>query len=82
MQASVRRLRGRHVPARLLLSLIAVLLLLPIAVTLLYAFFSPEEIRAYMGTRNRYTADSFMALRLIPETVSLMQFYRVLITDL
>ena len=81
MQATVRRLRGRHVPARLLLSLIAVLLLLPIAVTLLYAFFSPEEIRAYMGTRNRYTADSFMALRLIPETVSLMQFYRVLITD-
>lgn len=71
----------RHTGMRVLLSLIAVLLLLPIFITVFYSFFSPEEIQAYMGTRNNYAADAMMEIRLIPRTVSLMQYYRLLITD-
>ena len=73
--------RPSHIGALLVLGLISVVLLLPIAVTLLFSFFSPEEIRAYMATRNNYSASAFMELRLIPRRVSLLQYYRLFITD-
>jgi len=66
---------------RLMLSLAALLLLLPILVTFLYSFFSPEEIKAYMATRNNFTAGALMEIRLSPQRASLMQYYQVLITD-
>ena len=77
----MKRLRRLHPISRLTVSLIAVLLLLPIAVTFLYSFFSPEEIRAYMATRNDYSSGSLMEIRLIPHMVSLMQYYQMIITD-
>ena len=77
----MKRLRRLHPISRLTVSLIAVLLLLPIAVTFLYSFFSPEEIRAYMATRNDYSSGSLMEIRLIPHMVSLMQYYQMMITD-
>ncbi len=73
--------QSRHFGSRFLLLLLAVLMMLPIAVTLVYSFFSPEEIRTYMATRNSYTPGSLMEIRLVPEQVSLMQYYRLLITD-
>ena len=64
-----------------LLILLAVLLLLPVAATVLRSFFSPEEIKSYMATRNSFAADKMMEIRPIPREASLMQYYRVLIVD-
>ena len=66
---------------RLLLTILAVLLLLPIAATLIYSFFSPEEIQRYLATRNNFSPDVMMEIRLIPQQASLLQYYRILITD-
>ena len=73
--------RHRHLPARLLLTALAVLLLLPVLATLIYSFFSPEEIQAYLSTRNNFSSDTMMEIRLVPRQASLMQYYRLLITD-
>ena len=72
---------GRHLPTRLLLGFMAVLILAPIAVTVLFSFFSPEEIKAYMATRNDFRPGVFMEIRLIPHEVSLTQYYRLMISD-
>lgn len=66
---------------RFLLILVAVLLLLPIAATLILSFFSPEELKAYLATRNSFSGDRLMEIRLIPREFSLLQYYRILITD-
>ena len=75
------RKKSRHLVSRFLLALTAVLLLAPIAATALYSFFSPEEIQAYLATKNNYSADAMMEIRMVPRLASLMQYYRVLITD-
>lgn len=77
----MKRIRKLRLGPRITVSLIALLLLLPICITLLYSFFSPEEVVSYMKTRNDYTGSSAMEIRLIPQMVSLMQYYRVMITD-
>ena len=41
----------RHLLARFLLLVLALVILLPVIVTALYSFFSPEEIRAFMESR-------------------------------
>ena len=66
---------------RLLLTILALLLLLPIAFTLLYSFFSPEEIQSYLATRNNFSPDAMMEIRLIPRQASFLQYYRILISD-
>ena len=66
---------------KFLLTAAAVLLLLPITVTILYSFFSPDEIKTFMSARNNYTASSMMEIRLVPRQVSLEQYYRLLITE-
>lgn len=71
----------RHLPARLLLGAAAVLILSPMVLTVLFSFFSPEEITAYMSTRNNFRPGFFMEIRLIPHRVSLVQYYQVLISD-
>ncbi len=75
------RIGKAHIGSRMIISTVAVLLLLPILVTILYSFFSPQEIKNYMATRNNYTGDTVMEIRLIPNKASLMQYYRVMITD-
>ena len=77
----MKQLKKKHAGSRITVSLLALLLLLPIFITLLYSFFSPAEIQAYMNTRNNYTTDSFMEIRLIPRMFSLMQYYQMMITD-
>lgn len=71
----------RRIGLRLVLGAGAVLLLLPILATILYSFFSPEEMKNYLATRNNYTAGSLMEIRLIPRQASLLQYWRLMITD-
>ena len=75
------RLKRRHLAARLMLSLLAVVVLLPVVLTLLYSFFSPAEIRAFLGTRGSFDADKWMEVRLSPRVFSLSQYYEILIRD-
>ena len=74
-------LKRRHILIRLLLSLTAVIILLPIVITALYSFFSPNEIKAFMDTRSSYDAAQFMEIKLSPNMFSLSQYYKILIED-
>lgn len=64
----------------LLFGFLAVLLLLPIVVTVMYSFFSSEEIRSFMDRRNLYR-EAFMEIKLIPRMISLDQYETILIHD-
>ena len=75
-------LKRRHILIHLLLSLTAVIILLPIVITALYSFFSPDEIKAFMDTRNSYDAAQFMEIKLSPNMFSLSQYYKILIEDM
>lgn len=75
-------LRRRHLLARAFLGLLALIILLPVVVTMLYSFFSPSEIKAFMETRGSYDADTFMQVKLAPEMFSLSQYYNILIEDM
>ena len=77
----MKKLRKLRLGSRLAVSLVALLVLLPIVITLLYSLFSPGEIVSYLDTRNDYTGRTAMEIKLIPNMVSLMQYYRVMITD-
>ncbi|MDO5377006.1 MAG: carbohydrate ABC transporter permease [Clostridia bacterium] len=78
----VRRLKKRHILPRLLLTLLALIILLPVFVTGLYSFFSPEEIKAFMETRGSFDASSLMEVKLAPDMFSLSQYYHILIEDM
>ena len=74
--------RARHLLSRLVLSLLALVILLPVAMTAVYSFFSPAEIQAFMGTRGSYDASVFMQIKLAPSMFSLSQYYNILIEDM
>ena len=74
--------RARHLLSRLVLSLLALVILLPVVMTAIYSFFSPAEIKAFMGTRGSYDAASFMQIKLAPSMFSLSQYYNILIEDM
>jgi len=78
-----RHIRGSwHVLSRAALSISAVVILVPLAVTFLYSFFSPAEIKAFMETRGSYDREVFMEVLLSPKVASLSQYYDVLIKDM
>ena len=74
--------RARHLLSRLAFSLLALVILLPVAMTAVYSFFSPAEIQAFMGTRGSYDASVFMQIKLAPSMFSLSQYYNILIEDM
>lgn len=74
--------RARHLLSRMVLSLLALVILLPVVMTAIYSFFSPTEIKAFMGTRGSYDAASFMQIKLAPSMFSLSQYYNILIEDM
>ena len=74
--------RARHLLSRLVLSLLALVILLPVVMTAIYSFFSPTEIKAFMGTRGSYDASVFMQIKLAPSMFSLSQYYNILIEDM
>ena len=73
--------RRRHLLSRFLLLLLALAILLPVIVTALYSFFSPEESRAFMAQRGSYDEAAWLDARLSPHMFSLSQYWKVLITD-
>ena len=73
--------RRRHLLSRFLLMLLALAILLPVIVTALYSFFSPEEICAFMAQRGSYDEAAWLDARLSPHMFSLSQYWKVLITD-
>ena len=74
--------RARHLLSRMVLSLLALVILLPVVMTAIYSFFSPAEIKAFMGSRGSYDADAFMQIKLAPSMFSLSQYYNILIEDM
>ena len=81
MKTQKKTLRERRAGTRTLLMLLAVLMLIPIVVTMLYSFFSPTEITAYMQTRGSYDESAWMDVKLSPRMFSLSQYYEILIRD-
>ncbi len=77
----MRTLRKKHIISRALLTLVALVILLPVVLTALYSFFSPEEIKAFMETRGNYDASAWMEIKLAPRVFSLSQYYNILIED-
>lgn len=80
-----RNLRGPgsgKLVTRALLMLLALVMLVPVVVTFLYSFFSPAEIKAFMGTRGKYDNQIWMAVKLSPQVFSLSQYYEILIKDM
>ena len=80
-QKTIRQHRSRKIVTRTLLMILALVMLVPVAVTFLYSFFSPAEIKAFMETRNNYDAAQWMDVRLAPQMFSLSQYYEILIKD-
>lgn len=72
---------GRHTVARALLLILALMMLIPIVVTMLYSFFSPSEIKSYMAARGSYDPSAWMDVKLSPQMFSLSQYYEILIRD-
>ena len=73
-------MKKRHILLRLILTLLALLILLPLVLTAVYSFCAPTEIKAFMQTRNQY-GTALMELKLRPNLFSLDQYWRVLIQD-
>ena len=74
-------MRKKHIFPLLLLTFMAILILLPVVLTFLYSFFSPQEISEFMKTRNNY-GETLMEVKLSPQMVSLDQYWNVLIEDM
>ena len=75
----VKGVRLRVIQALLLI--LTVIILLPMFQTFLYSFSSMAEMKDYMKTRGSYDPTRWMDLHLIPNRVSLGQYYQILITD-
>ncbi|MEG2603417.1 MAG: carbohydrate ABC transporter permease [Clostridia bacterium] len=78
LRAALRRVRPF---AFVLLSLIAIVMLIPIVFTFLYSFFPKSEITAYLAGRNNYDATKWMDILFSPAQVSLRQYYTILIEE-
>lgn len=81
MKATNHFRKKQHIGTRLLLTMLAILLLVPVVVTVLYSFFPPEEIKAYMQTRGSFDDSAWMDVKLSPQMFSLSQYYELLIQD-
>ena len=79
---TVRQPGGRKLFTRTVLGLLAIIMLVPVAVTILYSFCSPDEIDAFMKTRGNYDTAVWMELKLSPKVFSLSQYYEILVLDM
>ena len=73
--------KKRYLTTRAFLTLIALLMLLPVALTVIYSFFSQEEIKAYLATRGSVSEEKWMRILLSPDMFSIGQYWQVLIRD-
>ncbi len=76
-----KTLSRRHLGARILLALLAVIMLLPMIQTFLYSFSSIPEMKAYMKTRGNRDETVWMENHLSPHVFSLGQYEQILIRD-
>lgn len=74
-------MKKRHCILQVFLGGMALLILLPIAMTIFYSFFSLDEIQSFMNTRNQY-GTKLMELKLSPHRVSLGQYGHILVEDI
>lgn len=74
-------MEGKHRATRFALALIAVAVLMPMALTFIYSFSAPSEMTDFMESRNNYSDDEWMEVKLAPEQFSLSQYYEILIED-
>ena len=74
-------MRSKHYFTRLVLVFVAVAVLLPLVMTVIFSLTSPDEIKAYMNTRNSRSDEEFMEVKVSPKEFSLKQFYNILIED-
>jgi ABC-type sugar transport system, permease component len=70
-----------HWSARIFLSLLAVVIILPMVQTFLYSFSSPKEMKSYMDTQNNRDETVWMDSHLSPHMISLGQYEQILIKD-
>lgn len=78
----VRQSGGRKLFTRTILGLLAIVMLVPVIVTFLYSFCSPDEIEAFMKTRGNYDTTMWMEIKLSPKVFSLSQYYEILVLDM
>ena len=78
----VRQGGGGKLVTRTVLGLLAIIMLVPVVVTFLYSFCSPEEIQAFMKTRGNYDTSAWMEIKLSPKIFSLSQYYSILVQDM
>ena len=71
----------RILPARILLTLLALIILLPMVQTFLYSFSSTSEMVSLMKTRNNLDTSKWMDPHLTPDMISLGQYEKILIKD-
>ena len=79
---TVRQAGGRKLFNRSVLGLLAIIMLVPVAVTILYSFCSPDEIDAFMKPRGNYDTAVWMELKRSPKVFSLSQYYEILVLDM
>jgi len=79
---TVRQPGGRKLFTRSVLGLLAIIMLVPVVVTILYSFCSPDEINEFMKTRGNYDTGVWMELKLSPKVFSLSQYYEILVLDM
>lgn len=71
----------KHRGTRFALTLIAVAILMPMILTFIYSLCAPSEMVSFMKSRNNYSDDEFMEVKLAPKQFSLSQYYKILIED-
>ena len=77
----MRRVRRARPVSCLILTLIAVIMLIPIVFTFLYSFFPKSEISSYLAQRGSYDQSRWMDILFSPAQVSLRQYYTILIEE-
>ena len=77
----MRRVRRARPLSCLILTLIAVIMLIPIVFTFLYSFFPKGEISSYLAQRGSYDQSRWMDILFSPAQVSLRQYYTILIEE-
>lgn len=76
-----RRRRAAHLPARLFLTLLCAVMLLPVVFTAFYSFFPKSEMSAYLAQRNNYDETKLLPILLSPKIATVRQYYTILIED-
>lgn len=71
----------KHRGTRFALTLIAVAILMPMILTFIYSLCAPSEMVSYMESRNNYSEDELMEVKLAPKQFSLSQYYKILVED-